>query len=165
MKILRWLNMHFEPVLIVTAISLMTGLLCLQIVLRFFDATIPWIEELARYLFVWAMYLSISYCIKDNRHIRIRILVDKLPTEIREAVQIFSDLLFMFFSLIITFYSLKVIGRSLELGQIAPAMEIPIAVLYSSVLVGAALNVIRLSVCIYNRWQIIRQPKYNLIGS
>ena len=61
MKIFRWLNMYFEPVLIVSAISLMTGLLCLQIILRLFDATIPWFEELARYLFVWAMYLSISY--------------------------------------------------------------------------------------------------------
>ncbi len=30
------------------------ALLCLQITLRLFDASIAWAEELARYLFVWA---------------------------------------------------------------------------------------------------------------
>lgn len=164
MKIFRWLNMYFEPVLIVSAISLMTGLLCLQIILRLFDATIPWFEELARYLFVWAMYLSISYCIKNDRHIRIRIIVDKLSIKAREIVLTFSDLLFMFISALIVFYSFKVIERSLDLGQIAPAMEIPIAVLYSSVLLGTILNVIRLFVCIYNRWQIIFPSKLNSRG-
>ena len=79
MKWFRLFDRYFEPTLIVLSISLMTALLCLQIALRLFDASIAWAEELARYLFVWAMYLSISYCIRDDRHIRIRLFIDKLP--------------------------------------------------------------------------------------
>lgn len=156
MPLVRWLDKHFEPTLIITAISLMTGLLCLQIVLRLFDATIPWAEELARYLFVWAMYLSISYCIKDDRHIRIRVLVDLLPKRGREAVLVLADLIFMAFSMSVAWFGYQVVMRSLALGQIAPALEIPIAVLYCSVLVGSVLNIIRLSSSIWRRVALIR---------
>ncbi len=158
MKWFRFLDKYLEPSLIVVAISAMTALLCVQIVLRAFDATIPWAEELARYLFVWAMYLSISYCIKDDRHIRIRILVDKLPAKIGQGLLIVSDLIFMAFMLAVTWYGHSVIERSLKLGQIAPAMEIPVACLYASVLVCAVLSVIRLGVSIKQRVATMFEP-------
>ncbi|WP_428774496.1 TRAP transporter small permease [Vibrio sp.] len=144
MKWLRLLDKYFEPALIVFAITLMTALLCAQIALRLFDATIAWAEELARYLFVWAMYLSISYCIRDDRHIRIRIFINKLPSRWKQYSLIVSDVIYFAFSSSVAWFGFTVINRSLTLGQIAPAMEIPVAFLYASVLVCAVLSCIRL---------------------
>ncbi|TKF03632.1 TRAP transporter small permease [Vibrio kanaloae] len=144
MKWFRLFDRYFEPTLIVFSISLMTALLCLQITLRLFDASIAWAEELARYLFVWAMYLSISYCIRDDRHIRIRIFIDKLPGIGTQLILILSDLIYLAFSSTVAWFGFKVINRSLQLGQIAPAMEIPIAFLYASVLTSALLSCLRL---------------------
>lgn len=45
MKWFRFLDKYLEPSLIVIAISAMTTLLCVQIVLRAFDATIPWLKS------------------------------------------------------------------------------------------------------------------------
>lgn len=151
MKWFRLLDKYFEPTLIVFAITTMTTLLCVQIALRMFDATIPWAEELARYLFVWAMYLSISYCIRDDRHIRIRVFIDKLPGNGTQYALIISDLIYLAFSSTVAWFGFKVISRSLKLGQIAPAMEVPIACLYASVLVCALLSSIRLVVSIRQR--------------
>ncbi|EPD6976812.1 TRAP transporter small permease [Vibrio sp. Vb2704] len=151
MKWFRLLDKYLEPTLIVIAISAMTTLLCLQIALRLFDATIAWAEELARYLFVWAMYLSISYCIRDDRHIRIRVFIDKLPGNWTQFSLIVSDLIYLAFSATVAWFGFKVINRSLQLGQIAPAMEIPIACLYASVLVCALLSCARLVTSIYQR--------------
>ncbi|EJE3286961.1 TRAP transporter small permease [Vibrio sp. zbq_19] len=151
MKWFRLLDKYLEPTLIVIAISTMTTLLCLQIALRLFDATIAWAEELARYLFVWAMYLSISYCIRDDRHIRIRVFIDKLPGNWTQFSLIASDLIYLAFSATVAWFGFKVINRSLQLGQIAPAMEIPIACLYASVLVCAILSCVRLVTSIYQR--------------
>ncbi|NOH63168.1 MULTISPECIES: TRAP transporter small permease [Vibrio] len=151
MKWFRLLDKYFEPSLIVIAISTMTALLCLQIALRLFDATIAWAEELSRYLFVWAMYLSISYCIKHDRHIRIRVFVDKLPGGLPKISLIISDVIYLVFSSVVAWFGFKVINRSLQLGQIAPAMEIPVACLYASVLVCAILSILRLIVSIYQR--------------
>ena len=108
-------------------------------------------EELARYLFVWAMYLSISYCIRDDRHIRIRVFIDKLPGNWTQFSLIVSDLIYLAFSATVAWFGFKVINRSLQLGQIAPAMEIPIACLYASVLVCAILSCVRLVTSIYQR--------------
>ncbi|KDN29984.1 C4-dicarboxylate ABC transporter permease [Vibrio fortis] len=155
MKWFRLFDRYFEPTLIVFSITLMTALLCLQITLRLFDASIPWAEELARYLFVWAMYLSISYCIRDDRHIRIRLFIDKLPGNLAHYSLILSDLIYLAFSCTVAWFGFTVIGRSLKLGQIAPAMEIPIACLYASVLVCAILSAIRLVVSINKRISII----------
>ena len=151
MKWFRLLDKYLEPTLIVIAISTMTTLLCLQIALRLFDATIAWAEELARYLFVWAMYLSISYCIRDDRHIRIRVFIDKLPGNWTQFSLIVTDLIYLAFSATVAWFGFKVINRSLQLGQSAPAMEIPIACLYASVLVCAILSCVRLVTSIYQR--------------
>ncbi|MCH7695471.1 MAG: TRAP transporter small permease [Proteobacteria bacterium] len=143
-KIFLLLERYFEPVCIVTLITLMTAIICLQIVLRLFDASLSGAEEIARFLFVWAMYLSISYAIRDDRHIRITFLVDKLPDTGRTLAYNCADLVFLGYSVIVVFFGYRVISRSLELGQIAPATEMPVAVLYGSVLIGCILNVIRI---------------------
>ena len=82
-KLFRRLEKYFEPVVIVALVSGMTMLIGVQIVLRLFGASMPEAEEIARYLFVWAMYLSISYAIRDNRHIRISAVIDRLPAALR----------------------------------------------------------------------------------
>ena len=151
MRFWHYLDKYFEPVLIVSAIGVMTTLLCVQIVLRFFDVSLIWAEELARYLFVWAMYLSISYCIKEHRHIRIRALLDLLPEKIAEGFLIVADLCFFGFSVLVLYYGFHLIEKSLALGQIAPALEISVAWLYASVVVGALLNALRLCVSIKER--------------
>ncbi|UJF17919.1 TRAP transporter small permease [Vibrio sp. SS-MA-C1-2] len=156
MNILRWLDKYFEPTLIVITISLMTLILGIQVLLRPFDLNIAWAEELARYLFVWAMYLSISYCIRDDRHIRIRIFIDKLPLKYNQLMLVIADLFYLAFSSVVTWYGYHVIARSLKLGQIAPALEIPVAVLYCSVVICAAISVIRLLINIYKRVHVIK---------
>ncbi len=138
------LERYFEPVCIVMLITLMTAIICLQIILRLFDASLSEAEEIARFLFVWAMYLSISYAIRDDRHIRITFLVDKLPNSGRELAYNCADLVFLAYSVAVVFFGYRVIIRSLELGQIAPATEMPVAMLYGSVFIGCILNVIRI---------------------
>ncbi len=59
--------------------------------------------------------------------------------------------MFLAYSVTVVFYGYRVIRRSLELGQIAPATEMPVAVLYGSVLIGCMLNVIRLVVRLHQR--------------
>lgn len=150
-KLFRLLEKYFEPVLIVALVSGMTALIGVQIVLRVFGASLPEAEEIARYLFVWAMYLSISYAIRDQRHIRIVVLVDRLPAAARRFVDNCADIVFLLYSVAVAVFGWQLIRRSLELGQIAPATQWPIAALYGSVLVGAALCIARLSIRITQR--------------
>ena len=142
---------YFEPVCIVVLIALMTTVICAQVLMRTLGSSMPQAEEVARLLFVWAMYLSISYAIRDDRHIRISVLIDALPQAPRLFLQNCADLIFLVYSIVVCVFGWQVITRSLELGQIAPATELPVAVIYSSVLIGAILNVLRLGQRLYFR--------------
>ncbi|MCH8532629.1 MAG: TRAP transporter small permease [Saccharospirillum sp.] len=144
MTLIRGLDKHFEPVLIVTGVALITFSISLQIVLRYFDNPISWAEELARYLFVWVIYLSISYAIRDDRHIRITAVVKLLPLTGQLVCLIIADMIFLAYSCLVVYYGAHIIQRSLELGQISSGLEIPVAILYGSIVLGGALNVIRL---------------------
>ena len=144
MKLIRGLDKHFEPVLIVTGVALIIFVISLQIVLRYFDNSISWAEELARYLFVWVIYLSISYAIRDDRHIRIQAVITLLPHTLKLICLIIADMIFLIYSCLVVYYGGHIIQRSLELGQISSGLEVPVAVLYGSIVLGGILNVIRL---------------------
>lgn len=153
MSLLRVVDKYFEPVFIVTGTTLITLVISLQIVLRFFDNPISWAEELARYLFIWVIYLSISYAIRDDRHIRITAAVSLLPRLGQLICLVASDLIFMAYSVLVVYYGSKIIDRSLELGQISSGLEVPVAVLYGSIVLGGVLNVIRLMQRIQKRFK------------
>lgn len=164
-KLLVALERYFEPVLIVALIGVMTAIICIQIVLRLVGASMPEAEEVARYLFVWAMYLSISYAIRDNRHIRISVVVNRLPTAGRLFCDNLADLVFLVYSLVVLVYGWWLIDSSLALGQIAPATEWPVAVVYSSVFVGALLNILRLVQRLYQRASGDEPPSGIIVGA
>ena len=110
-RIFLILEEYFEPVCIVILIASMTLLIFVQIILRVFDASLPQAEEVARYLFVWAMYLSISYAIRDERHIRILFLIEQLPTFGRNLALNCADLIFMLYSLAVFYYGFHVVNQ------------------------------------------------------
>ncbi len=150
-KVLRGLDKHFEPVLIVAGVSIIIFVISLQIILRLFENSISWSEELARYLFVWVIYLSISYAIRDDRHIRIEAGIKLLPPVGQLICLTIADIIFLGYSVLVVYYGTSIIERSLELGQISSGLEVPVALLYASIVLGGILNVIRLIMKVIQR--------------
>lgn len=148
MEILSSLEKRFEPVLIVVALSLIVLLVFANVVLRLFDTTLPWAGELSRYLFVWMVYLGISYCIREKRHLRVTVFVKMLPAVWEKVAVVISDLVFLIYSVLVASYGYLILMEAIERGKIAPAMEISAGFLYASILVGGALSAMRLVVSI-----------------
>ena len=59
-----------------------------------------WTEELARFLFVWIVFLGAGTLIEGNEHIRISILADRLPLAVGRIIRIISNLLILIFCVI-----------------------------------------------------------------
>ena len=80
MRVLRWLDENLEKCLLLIFLIVMVFALTLQIIFRFvLNTPLSWSEELARYMFVWSGFISISYCLKTNIAIRIDQVVNFLP--------------------------------------------------------------------------------------
>src|SRR5699024_12791910 len=54
-----------------------------------------WTEELSKLIFIYAGYLGISACIKDDSHVAIDVFIKKLPAKAQKWVYIFNQLLIL----------------------------------------------------------------------
>ncbi|OOE96896.1 TRAP transporter small permease [Salinivibrio sp. IB643] len=147
-KTFNLLDKYFEPSIIVTFTLGLFTFIFLEIILRPFNISIAWSGEAARFLFVWVIYLGISYAIRDGRHIRVLALVKLFPVKTQQFFNLISNLVFLSYQGIVLYYAIKITEKSFRLGQLAPAMEISLAFLYACLVVSAALSLIRLSITI-----------------
>ena len=74
-----------------------------QIIARFIpgDATV-WSEEVARFVFVWIVFLGAATLIRDDEHIRISIIIDRLGPLSGKLLRIFSAALIIPFVVFMT---------------------------------------------------------------
>ena len=69
----------------------------IQVFMRYVLAkSLPWPEELTRYLFIWFVFLGISYGIRYNIHIKVDIIETVFP-KVKPFLIVIQDLLFLTF--------------------------------------------------------------------
>jgi len=146
LQLLKKLFNNLEEYLLVFALGSMVVYIFMQILLRYvFDLPLAWSEELARFTFVWLIYLGASLAIKRKRHLRVDAALFLYPKAIRRYVTLLGDLLFLFFAIVIAketatlTYTITFIRP-----QVSPAMQIPMGLAYLAIPVSFSLMVIRI---------------------
>lgn len=87
------LDRYFEEVLCTVFLCVVTGSVLMQVVLRFgFNSAAPWAEETAIYGMIFSVYLGASMATRDRAHIRISLLVNRLPRPLQVACVVSADL-------------------------------------------------------------------------
>ena len=74
MKVIHWLDKYFEEGLSAVLLAAMSVVILLQIILKWFHMPLSWSEEMARYMFIWLIYIASSYAVKKRSHIKVEIL-------------------------------------------------------------------------------------------
>lgn len=93
-----------------------------------------WSEELARFLLVWIGILGAAYASGQKMHLAIDLLSPRLSPSNRKLLFIFIKgliILFAFFVLVVG--GLRLIYISQTLGQLSPALQVPMWVIYAVV--------------------------------
>ncbi len=134
-----------EKVVITLALTAMTSAVFLQVILRYgFSMGLPWAEELARYLMIWAGFFGASLATHSRRHLKIDFLSrmirsDLLKSLIQRSALVVSGLFCAFFCGL----GLILVHHSYVGGRHSPAMEIPIWWVQLSIPVAAGLMALR----------------------
>jgi TRAP-type C4-dicarboxylate transport system permease small subunit len=146
MNILKWLNAYFEEVFSVLLLFAMTLLIFAQIIFRTTGAPLSWTEELARYAFVWLIYISSSYAVRKRAHIKVELLSLIIKNRLGNLILgIWANLAFLVFAVVIAYFSFGAVrGLKYVNPQFSPATHFPMWIAYLSVLVGFALMSYRL---------------------
>lgn len=115
----------------------MTLLIFIQVIMRYvFSNSLSWSEELARYVFIWLIYLGISYGAKVRKHIKIDAALRMFPQQVRPYVTIIGDIFFLLFAIYITITGFKYVGMQAAYNKVSPALHIPYKYVYAAPMVG-----------------------------
>lgn len=106
---------------------------------RVVHLSIPWSEEASRYLFVVMILLGINIGISKNLMVRIDMIDNLLPLELKKAFNIARELIALIVAGILaqSCWPLIRIGRF----QKSPALQLPMNIIYSVVALGFILAV------------------------
>ncbi len=145
MNIVKWLDDHLEETVIFTALASMSVIIAVQVLFRYvFKSSLSWSEEVARYLFIWLIYIGISYGVKKSAHVSVTALDLVLSEGARRALKLLSAVVFLIFAITIVYYGWQVCYKIMRLGQEAPATGLDMWVVYLAVPTGFALTCFRL---------------------
>ncbi len=114
-----------------------------QVISRYvFDDPLIFTEELARYLYVWLVFLGASAAVRNHAHVGIAVLTDLFDRRLRAAVAIVMDLLVLAFLGAIVWWGTLAVVRVWD--QDSVTLGVPLGVLYLAVPIGGALMMVRL---------------------
>lgn len=157
MKVLKWLDEHIESSILIFLSILTVVVVFIQVFMRYvLGSSLIWSEELARYAFIWMIYIGVSYGVKRQAHISVDAFALLFGRKGKFALDIASNLAFLAFAVILTYYSFEVM---LQVTRKSPAMEIPMYWVYAAPMVGLALTSIRVLQRMITQIQIFRSEK------
>ncbi|MCB0584634.1 MAG: TRAP transporter small permease [Phaeodactylibacter sp.] len=93
-----------------------------------------WSEELARFLLIWIGILGAAYAAGKNMHLAIDLLRPRLNNSGQKRLYLLiSSLIIIFAFVVMVVGGIRLIYITQVLGQLSPALRIPMAVVYSVV--------------------------------
>jgi len=99
-----------------------------------------WSEELARYLFIYLVFLGSAIVLRRNGHIQVSFFVERLPTGVRWSVAVLVNLLLLGFVGIVLVQSARL---ALMVWTVpTAALLIPWTLVYLGILLGMAAMVL-----------------------
>ncbi|MCB1834437.1 MAG: TRAP transporter small permease [Geminicoccaceae bacterium] len=105
-------------------------------------AQIPWTEELARYLMIWAALLAISAGIARREHIGFNMILARFPEGMQRMLLLAFDIIALGFFLFMLIYGIGMTMTGAK--QFAMIFDMSMAMPYASVPVSSALAAIQL---------------------
>lgn len=145
MKIIKWLDANLERTLLIILSAIMTSSIILQVFMRYvMNSSLSWSEELARYCFIWLVYIGISYGVRMQKHIKVDAILQFMKDKQKIILGIIANLIFLVFSILIILYGNQIVQQFLGWGQTSPALKIPMGLVYAATPVGFTLTSIRL---------------------
>lgn len=140
---------YLEEVLLAAALAAMALIMGVQVFSRYvLGASLSWSEELTRYIFIWAGFLSVSYCTKKCISIKIEQFVTLFPRRGKAVFKVVNHTFELILFVYLLPFAWKYLMSAVENGQTSPAMGIPMYLVQAAPLVGFALSAIR----VLQRW-------------
>lgn len=149
---LNWYIDKIEDVLLTYLMIIMTSVIFLQVIMRYvFNNSFTWCEEFSVICFMWITWIGASNGVKKGTHIRILILIDLLNEKTKKIFMLIVDIVWFLFTLLLVKYGWQMVLMAYEFNRRTPALDVPMAFNYLSVILGGICMAIGLTSIILTR--------------
>ena len=136
---------HLEEFFLVPSIIFSVMLVFSQVIMRYiFGNSLAWSEELARYLFIWQIWIGASYAAKQNAHLRITVIKNWLSRSAQKKLEVIVVVIWIAFAVYIARNGYTLVERVGRFNQLSSAMRMPMMYAHLAVPVGFSLMIVRL---------------------
>ena len=119
---------------------LITVVVFLQVLFRYvLNLPLSWSEEVARFGFVWLVFLGAGLIVRTGEHIKVSSFVDPLTDRLKKIAEIVVQVVIFVCTLIILLGGIR-IARN-EWSQLSPAIEAQMGVIYLVIPISAFMMV------------------------
>ena len=130
--ILRWIVMIM--------LSVMSVIVFAQVVFRIVHLTIPWSEELSKYLLIWSTFMGAALCVRKDSLVGLEFLQSALPERGQKALKIVLSIVIcamLVFLIGVGFWAVRRVCF-----QITPDLKQSMGLMYAAIPVGSVFMLI-----------------------
>ena len=139
-----WDSLEENLILIPVALSLL--LVLVSFVMQFFASpeAITAVQQVSFYAYAWVFSLSLAICARENRHLRVPVLEDKLSENAKKVERVIHDILGLIVLFVMLVATLGLVRNTAAAGLMdEKAPGLPMVIAYAAPMVGYALACIR----------------------
>lgn len=131
MSVIRWFDNNLEQLVVSVCTLAMIAVLAVNVFLRFlFGHSISESEELARYLFLYAVFSAASLAAQKDAHIRVTAFTDPLPQRFLRPIIVIADSIWLAFNLFVVWSGWELVASMFEFPYRSPALGLPMQYVY-----------------------------------
>ncbi len=148
----RWLLLGFYSMIVVTIGT--------EVIRRFaLSYSSTWAEEVARYAFIYLVWIGVSAAVRDRAHIRIDVIMQFLGNRGKAFVYLLGDFIMLFVAVLALFYSFETLSISIKFQSVTHGLGIAQAWFLAAVPFGFCLVSFRLVQSIWRDLKDLRDGR------
>ena len=141
---------------LVTALTLLVVICFAQVVARYvFGVSFSWAEEVSICLMIWATWAGASIAMKQGKHLRVLIVVEKMSEKTRLILQVTLNSVGVIFLGLVAFTSRAIIDGMAN-ATFFSLSWVPLNTMYVSVPVGCVLMIYYIVRSVAADWKVLR---------
>ncbi|AMO35768.1 MULTISPECIES: TRAP transporter small permease [Thauera] len=139
-KIVDWV----ENIMVVILMLVATVVAIVQVVARYvFNNSLYWSEELILYSLITMSFLAASMGVRYAAHISVEMLYAFAGPRLTRVLKYVATLLGFAFAATLVYYGGRLFINTSNMGQLSPAMQVPVAYIYLTIPVAGAFMLVR----------------------
>ncbi len=157
-KLLHWIDAYVEQTLMAILLAVIVVLIGVNVFMRkVMLSSLAWSDELARYCFIYLVFIGVGYAVKTDATIKINILETSLP-KIAPFLVAFQDAFYLAFLIYMMKPAYSIVAYFETHPQKSASLQLPMQYLYVACLISFSWAIFRMLQKYYRRL-VRRKPK------